>query len=88
MSLLSVMSAIRIIEEWVRPNLERVFAEASMPKAQRDAMTVGRWLMKTKPDDIVNARELPARVPRAEGCEGARRGVADPGRGPLAGARP
>jgi hypothetical protein len=42
----------------VRPNLERVFAEASMPKAQRDAMTVGRWLLKTKPDNIVNAREL------------------------------
>ena len=58
MSLLSVMSAIRIIEEWVRPNLERVFAGSSMPKAQRDAMTVGRWLLKTKPDDIVNAREL------------------------------
>ena len=57
-SLLSIIKAIRIIEEWVRPNLERVFAEASMPKAQRDAMTVGRWLLKTKPDSIVNAREL------------------------------
>jgi hypothetical protein len=64
-SLLSVMRAIRVIEEWVRPNLDRVFAEASLPKAQRDAMVVGRWLLKTttnkaKDTDtvIVNARDL------------------------------
>jgi hypothetical protein len=53
----SVRNALRIIDEWVRPNLDRVFAEASLPLAQRDAMTVGRWLLKNK-SEIVNARDL------------------------------
>ena len=56
-SLGSITKAMRIIDEWVRATLERVFAEASMPKAQRDAMIVARWLLKTKPD-TVNAREI------------------------------
>jgi hypothetical protein len=53
----SVRKALRIIDDWVRPNLERVFAEASLSPAQREAMTVGRWLIKTKPK-AVNARDL------------------------------
>jgi hypothetical protein len=56
-NLQSVECALRIIEAWVRPSLERVFAEASLPQAQRDAMSVGRWLLKTKPK-TVNARDL------------------------------
>jgi hypothetical protein len=56
-SLRSVRNALRIIDDWVRPNLERVFAEASLPQVQRDAMTVGRWFLKTKPKTI-NARDL------------------------------
>jgi hypothetical protein len=56
-SLQSVKNALRIIDNWVRPTLERVFAEAALPQAQRDAMAVGRWLLKTKPK-TVNAREL------------------------------
>ena len=56
-SLESVQNALRIIDDWVRPNLERVFAEASLPEAHRDAMAVGRWLLKTKPTKV-NAREL------------------------------
>jgi hypothetical protein len=53
----SVLGAMRIIDDWVRPNLERVFAEASLPQAQRDAMTIARWLLKTKPE-MINARDL------------------------------
>ena len=55
--LVSLQNALLIIDEWVRPNLERVFAEASLPEAQKDAMEVGRWLLRTRPA-IVNAREL------------------------------
>jgi Protein of unknown function (DUF3987) len=72
-SIQSVRKALRIIDDWVRPNLERVFAEASLPQVQRDAMTVGRWLLKAKPK-IVNARDLPPsnRVPWAERTKSAR----------------
>ena len=40
-----------VIDEWARFNLQRVFAEASLPEAQRDAMEVGRWLVRNKPKD-------------------------------------
>ncbi|HRN87910.1 MAG TPA: DUF3987 domain-containing protein [Hyphomicrobium sp.] len=53
----SVLNALRIIDNWVRPTLDRVFAEASLPQAQRDAMIVGRWLLKSKPESV-NARKL------------------------------
>jgi hypothetical protein len=53
----STKKALRLIDTWVRATLERVFAEASLPQAQRDAMTVGRWLLKIKPKKV-NAREL------------------------------
>jgi hypothetical protein len=64
-SLRSLMNSIRIIDEWVKPNLARVFSEAALPVPQRDAITVGAWLQRTtalpapgaKPN-IVNAREL------------------------------
>ena len=56
-SVQSVRNSMRLIDDWVRPSLERVFAEASLPQAQRDAMTVGRWLLKTRPNKI-NARDL------------------------------
>jgi hypothetical protein len=53
----SIHKALSLIDTWVRATLERVFAEASLPQAQRDAMTVGRWILKTEPK-MVNAREL------------------------------
>jgi Protein of unknown function (DUF3987) len=69
-SIHSVRKALRIIDDWVRPNLERVFAEASLPQVQREAMTVGRWLLKTKPE-TVNARDL-RRLTASERTKGAR----------------
>ena len=56
-SLETVRNTLKIIDEWVRPNLHRVFAEASLPEAQRSAMIVGRWLLKTR-TKTVNARDL------------------------------
>ncbi|MBS0237757.1 MAG: DUF3987 domain-containing protein [Proteobacteria bacterium] len=55
--ILSVLNALRIIEEWVRPTLARVFAEAALPQAQRDAAVVARWLLKNK-RDLLNSREM------------------------------
>lgn len=57
----SVVNAMRLVDDWVRPNLERVFAEASLPQDQKDAATVARWLLKAKPT-IVNARDLRRRA--------------------------
>jgi Protein of unknown function (DUF3987) len=60
-SLQSLRYALTIVDDWVRPTLERVFAEAALPQPQRDAMTVGRWLLNAKPAnrlETVNAREL------------------------------
>src|SRR5262245_21202886 len=53
----SIQKALHLIDSWVRATLERVFAEASLPKAERNAMVVGRWLLKTRPK-TVNARDL------------------------------
>jgi hypothetical protein len=53
----SVLNALRIIDEWVRPNLERVFSEAALPPAVRDAIEVAGWLLRKKPEQI-NARDL------------------------------
>ena len=38
--------------------LFRVFTETSIPKAQRDAMVIARWLLNNPPMEVVNAREL------------------------------
>ena len=58
-SLSILRSSIALIEQWVRPTLTRVLAEASLPQVHRDAMSVARWLLKTKPrPTIINARVL------------------------------
>ena len=61
----SVMAAIAIVEQWVRPTLRRVFAEASLPKAYQDARIVGLWLLQQRLD-YVNSR----RIRRAAGFPG------------------
>ena len=67
----SVLNAIRVIDEWMRSTLDRVFAEAALPQVQRDAMIVGRWLLKNKAQ-FVNAREL-RRAPRFTGPKDAQK---------------
>jgi hypothetical protein len=56
-SVASVRNVLRLVDEWVRPNLDRVFAEASLPQPQRDAATIGKWLLKY-PQEKINARDL------------------------------
>ena len=56
-SVSSVLNAIKLIELWVRPTLERVFLEAALPQVQQDAMVIARWLLKER-KDLVNARDL------------------------------
>jgi putative DNA primase/helicase len=56
-SVRSVVNALALIDEWARANLERVFAEAALPQAQRDAMVIARWLLKTRPA-MINARAI------------------------------
>jgi hypothetical protein len=53
----TMRNAIRIVEEWVRPTMARVFQEATIPEPHRDARVIAGWLRKTKPEQI-NAREL------------------------------
>jgi hypothetical protein len=56
-TLQSIRNAIHLVDSWVRANLERVFAEASLPQQQRDAIAVARWMLKSKPLKI-NSRDL------------------------------
>jgi len=56
-SVSSVLNAIKLIELWVRPTLERVFSEAALPQVQQDAMVIARWLLKER-RDLINARDL------------------------------
>lgn len=56
-NLASLQSALTIIDDWVRPNLARVFGEASQTEASKEVKAVGLWLLKNKPA-VVNAREL------------------------------
>jgi hypothetical protein len=60
----SLMSALKLIEQWVRPNLLRVYSEASRPKAEQHAMVIARWLLKAR-HETVNARDLRRSVPSA-----------------------
>ena len=64
-SLASLQSALTIIDDWVRPNLARVFGESSQTEASKDVKAVGLWLLKNKPA-VINAREL-RRQPGFEG---------------------
>jgi hypothetical protein len=58
------MSALKLIEEWVRPNLKRVYSEASRPKAEQHATAIARWLLEARPE-TVNARMIYRSVPPA-----------------------
>lgn len=53
----SVEDAMRFIEQWVKPMLRRVLAEASIPGADRNAATLARWIMQERPEKF-NARTL------------------------------
>ena len=53
----SISAAIDFVELWAKPMARRVFAEASVPHADRNAAVLARYLMREKPETI-NARHL------------------------------
>lgn len=55
----AVAAAADFLERYAVPMARRVFGEASLPRAERDARAVARWLAKQKPvPDTINEREL------------------------------
>jgi hypothetical protein len=54
-----VGSAADFIEQYAVGMARRVFGEAALPRADRDARAVARWLVRQKPlPETINAREL------------------------------
>ena len=52
-------AAADFLERYAVPMARRVFGEASLPKAERDARAIARWLAKQNPvPDTINEREL------------------------------
>ncbi len=47
-SLAAVDRAIRLIDGWVTPHLDRVLADAGTPKADTRATALARWLLKQR----------------------------------------
>jgi len=56
-SLASIRSAIDFVESWAKPMARRVFAEVSVPLADRNAAVLARYLLNERPT-AVNARQL------------------------------
>ena len=55
----AVAAAADFLERYAVPMARRVFGEASLPKAERDARAIARWLAKHNPvPDTINEREL------------------------------
>ena len=44
----AINRAIRLVDGWVTPHLDRVLADAGMPKADTRAMALARWLLKQR----------------------------------------
>lgn len=55
----AVGSAADFLENYAVPMARRVFGEAALPQAERDAHAIARWLVKQRPvPEIVNERHL------------------------------
>ncbi|HJU19082.1 MAG TPA: DUF3987 domain-containing protein, partial [Stellaceae bacterium] len=52
-------SAADFLESYAVPMARRVFGEAALPQAERDARTLARWLVRQEPvPEIINERDL------------------------------
>jgi hypothetical protein len=68
-----VAAAADFLEDYAVPMARRVFGEASLPQAERDARTLARWLVRQDPlPETINAREL-RRMSRGPGITNADR---------------
>jgi hypothetical protein len=56
-SLTAVQNAIVFIENYIKPMSEKVYGDAGLSTAERDAAMLGRWLL-VKGGNSFNAREL------------------------------
>jgi hypothetical protein len=55
----AVESAAEFLEEYAVPMARRVFGEAALPQAERDAHGLARWLIEQKEiPEVINARNL------------------------------
>ena len=53
----AVRAAIHLRESYIKPMMERTYADASLPEADRLAMTLARWIAKHRPK-VVNTRVI------------------------------
>jgi hypothetical protein len=69
----AVADAADFLEGYAVPMARRVFGEATLPQAERDARTLARWLVRQAPlPETINAREL-RRMSRGPGITNADR---------------
>jgi hypothetical protein len=55
----AVAAAADFLEDYAVPIARRVFGEATLPQAERDARTLARWLVRQTPlPETINARDL------------------------------
>ena len=55
----AVEAAADFLEKYAVPMARRVFGEAALPQAERDAHAIARWLVKQTPiPEIINERDL------------------------------
>jgi len=55
--LIAVEAATVMIEQYLKPMAERAYGDAALSKAERNAATLAKWIVKNKPERI-NVREL------------------------------
>jgi hypothetical protein len=53
----ALVGAIGLVQHYYLPMAERCYGDAALPDAERHAAAIGRWIQRTRPDQI-NAREL------------------------------
>ena len=56
-SYMAVEVATVMIEQYLKPMAERAYGDAALPKAERNAATLAKWIVESKPERI-NTREL------------------------------
>ena len=45
-------AATRLVADYLMPAAERVYGDAAAPKADRDAATLARWIVRVRPDEV------------------------------------
>jgi hypothetical protein len=57
----SVAGAAALLDDYFRPMAERAYGDAALPEADRLAATLGRWIMRERPE-TVNASDIRRRL--------------------------